>query len=436
MPQPHRHSEQAVGDVCAAAPVNPEEFAAALQSLGPFEPTPRLAAGVSGGADSMALAVLANHWAKNRGGSLLALVVDHGLRPESRKEAVLTADRLGALGIAARLLPIEGLARGAALAERARVARFDKLEGACKEAGILHLLLGHQAADQAETLLMRHLSASGLAGMAAILPLVELTWLRILRPLLTFPPARLRLTLRASGVGWIEDPSNQDVGALRPRLRLLRGDRDGMGSATAALVEAAAASRSRRAEWAERTASDLCEYFIVRPEGFALWSGRPVPPASLAALFQTLAGSKYPPSSRSMAELAAAPRPATTGGVRLLPAGRWGQGLLAVREASAMAPPVVAAPGAVWDGRFRLRDDTRVHAGAVLGALGRDAAGLRRVSPLPSAVLKTLPAVRLGASLLAVPHLNFPNRQACTAWPLIFGPVRPASGAFFPFGDA
>ena len=55
------------------------------RALGPFEPSPRIAAGVSGGADSMALALLADAWARERGGSLLALVVDHGLRAESRQ---------------------------------------------------------------------------------------------------------------------------------------------------------------------------------------------------------------------------------------------------------------------------------------------------------------------------------------------------------------
>jgi tRNA(Ile)-lysidine synthase len=432
----HRRSAPAVGDVTAPLPVTAAEFAAAMESLGPFEPAPRLAAGVSGGADSMALAVLANHWAKHRGGSLLALVVDHGLRPGSRHEALLTVRRLAALGIAARLLPVEGLVQGPALAERARVARFAELENACKRAGILHLLLAHHAADQAETLLIRSLAGSGPAGLAAMLPLAELTWLRILRPLLAFAPVRLRSTLASGGVGWIEDPSNHDIKALRPRLRQLRQDRDGLGSATAALVEAAAAARLRRAKQAEGVAIELSEQFTLRPEGFAHWSGRPVSAAALAALFQALAGATYPPASQSVARLAAAPRPATSGGVRLVPAGRLGPGLLAVREATSMASPVPALPGAIWDGRFRLRADARVRAGAVLGPLGDDAARLRRASILPSVVLQTLPAVRLGAQILAVPHLDFPDTHAYTCFPLMFSPVRAAVAALFPFGDA
>jgi hypothetical protein len=101
-----------------------------------------------------------------------------------------------------------------------------------------------------------------------------------------------------------------------------------------------------------------------------------------------------------------------------------------------MGSPVPALPNAVWDGRFRLRADAGIQAGAVLGSLGDDAARLRRASPLPSVVLRTLPAIRLGPRIVAVPHLNFPDNQARVLWPLIFSPVRTAVPASFPFGDA
>ncbi len=411
-------------------------FAAAMGVLGPFEPAPRIAAAVSGGADSMALALLADAWARERGGSLLALVVDHGLRPESADEAAATVARLAALGIAAKLLAIDGLAKGSALAERARTARYAVLEAACAEAGILHLLLGHHAADQAETLLMRALGGSGLAGLAGMATVVETRRLRLLRPLLAVPPARLRAMLTSVGVTWIEDPSNVDAAALRPRLRRLRRDRDGDGSATVALVAAAAEAARARAACDEGVAAVLAEHAMLRPEGFAVLSGRPLPSSALAAVLQALAGAPFPAGTRSVAALAAAPRPATLAGVRLLSAGRCGPGLLAVREPAAMAQPVPARAGAVWDGRFRLGDTARVPPGATFGALGDDASRLRRLSPLPAIVLRTLPAVRRGSALLAVPHLNYPDREGCRRFPVLFSPPRPAAAAPFRFGDA
>lgn len=407
-----------------------------MAALGPFEPAPRTAAGVSGGADSMALAVLADTWARGRGGSLLALVVDHRLRGESAREAAETAARLGARGIAAKVMAIEGLQRGPALAERARAARLEMLAAACAEAGILHLLLGHQAADQAETVLIRALGGSGDGGMAAMAPLVETRRLRLLRPLLAVPPVRLRATLTALGVTWVEDPSNADTAALRPRLRLLRRDRDGTGPATAALVAAASRSGARRAEQERSVAAALAEAAEIRPEGFAILSGQPLATPVLAALLQMIAGAPYAPATRSVAAVAAAPGPATLAGVRLLPAGRLGRGLLAVREAAAMAPPVLARAGAVWDGRFRLGRIARTPPEATVGALGDDASSLRRHSTLPAAILRTLPALRCGSALLAVPHLFYPDRRVCGCYPVLFSPARPAVAAPFMIGDA
>ena len=75
------------------------------------------------------------------------------------------------LGIAGRILRLSDLTPGPALAERARIMRYQVLANACAEAGILHLLLGHHAADQVETLAMRVLGGSqthGLAGMPAL----------------------------------------------------------------------------------------------------------------------------------------------------------------------------------------------------------------------------------------------------------------------------
>ena len=61
-----------------------DAFARAMAAFAPFETPPRLAVAVSGGADSLALALLADRWARARGGQITALTVDHGLRPESR----------------------------------------------------------------------------------------------------------------------------------------------------------------------------------------------------------------------------------------------------------------------------------------------------------------------------------------------------------------
>lgn len=402
-----------------------------MDALGPFEPAPRLAVAVSGGPDSMALALLAHDWARARGGDVLALIVDHGLRAEAPREAAEACDRLAARGITARVMRAEGLRPGPALAERARDARYALLRAACADAGILHLLLGHHAADQAETLMMRALAGSGPGGMAGMAVLVETPALRLLRPLLSVPSASLRAVLRAAGMGWADDPSNSDMSALRPRLRALRADMEGDGPATRALVKAAAAWGATRAHEDEAIAAFLAAHVAVRPEGFALLPPGPMPPEALAAVIGAVSGGARPHRA-AVAALAAAPRPATIGGARLLPAGKYGAGLLAVREASAVAPPVPAIPGASWDTRFRLDANAFPPAGAMLGALGAHASALRRVSELPSAVLWVLPALfDAGGGLLAVPPIAWPNEAACARLSLLLAPPRPAASSPF-----
>jgi tRNA(Ile)-lysidine synthase len=184
----------------------------------------------------------------------------------------------------------------------------------------------------------------------------------------------------------------------------------------------------------------LADRASLRPEGFCLLSDGPLAPRALAALLQTIGGAEFPPPGAAVAVLAEAPRPATLAGVRLLPAGRLGDGLLIVREAAAMAPPVPAVPDALWDGRFRLEPEARPPPGAMLGALGDDAHRFRRVSPLPSAVLHTLPAIRWGDALLGVPHLAYPDTETCACMTVTFSPPQPAAAAPFltpnAFGDA
>jgi tRNA(Ile)-lysidine synthase len=411
-------------------------FSAAMDGLAPFEPSPRIAVGVSGGADSMALALLAHGWVQQRGGALLALIVDHRLRQESGAEAAEAAARLAEHGIEARILPLEGLEYGSAMAERARQARFSVLVRACTVEGVLHLLLGHHAADQAETVLIRALGGSGPAGLAGIASLTELPGVRILRPLLSVPPVSLRQYLRsAADVAWAEDPSNSDRSASRPRLRMLRRDRDGTGPATRALVAAARASGRQRADAEQRVADELAEHASLWPEGFALFSG-PISAAAFASLVQMVSGAEYPPASDAAARIALSPKPATLSGVRLLRAGRLGSGWLLVREAAAMAVPIAAHAGAVWDQRFRLGANLTAPEGSTVGPLGDDTPRLRRFSHLPSAILRTLPAIRIASELLAVPHLGYPDRKTCEGMPVVFAPLRPAAAAPYRFGDA
>ena len=400
-------------------PVSPAEFAALMAAVGPCGRKRRVAVAVSGGADSMALALLLAGWGKP-----VALIVDHGLRPESGDETASTAARLAELGIAARVLPLSGLARGPALAERARTARYAALTAACRDAGLSDLLLAHHAQDQAETLLLRQNAGSGPAGLAGMAVVTHGEAVRLLRPLLAMAPARLRATLRRAGASWVEDPTNTDPATPRARLRaaFARGDAAPVPDLCRAARRHGAVRREREASVAE----ELARQVSLLPGGVAAIAGPAISAAALSALIWTISGARHPPGTAAVARLAERLRPATLHGTAVLPTS---SGWLVGREAAAQAGAVTAQAGAVWDRRFRLlaappRDGT-------LGPLGDDAARLRRWSGLPAALLRTLPAVRCSYGLFAVPSLSYPDPDTCRAVPIAFCPPRPAAPAPF-----
>ena len=356
----------------------PDAFAAAMARLGPFTAVPRLAVAVSGGADSSALALLAHDWAAAQGGDVLALIVDHGLRPHAAAEAALTAERLRARSIASRVLTLSDL-HGPGLQERARTARYASLGSAAREAGRPHLLLGHHEADQAETVAMRAARGTGGAeGMPAWSARQDVV---LLRPLLGMRPDALRAYLRARGMEWVEDPSNLSRRFERVRLR-----QDGV--APAATAAAAAARRAAELE----AAAFLAEAATFRREGFVRLDAAAAPALALAALLRTIGGAAYKPRQGAVTALAQQLRPATLGGVRILPAGRLGSGWLLCREPAACAAQMEARAGVIWDQRFRL--DMAPPPGSRLGALGADAAQFRKFNGLPTIVLRTMPCLR------------------------------------------
>ena len=386
-----------------------------MDRLGPWDGARRVALAVSGGADSLALAVLAQAW-----GDPVAMIVDHGLRDGSAAEAEAARAALAARGILARILRLTGLAPGPGMAARARRARYAALSAACREAGLVDLLLGHHAGDQAETVLMRRRRGSRTAGLAGMAALVETDAVRLLRPLLAFAPRRLRAVVAAAGLTPAEDPTNADLRTTRAQLR-----RE-IGEDRAELLSSAAAAARDRAEAEAAAAAELAERASLRPEGFAVLTAGAIRQDSLAALLRSVSGRRLPVCVP--AALASSPRAATLAGVRLLPAGRMGTGWLVVREAAAMGAPMPATPGAVWDGRFRV---LATPPDTAIGALGPDAARLRRHTALPRAVLDTLAAVRREGALVDVPQLRDAYSGANTKSSALVAAGLPAAGAPF-----
>ena len=173
-----------------------------------------IVAAVSGGSDSVALLHVLRCLAPEWRLSLHALHVDHRLRPDSARDGEFV-DRLAIqLGIPAEVVAVD-VGPGGSREAAARIARYRALEDYADRVDAQCIAVAHTADDQAETVLMRALEGTGVRGLAGIPP----TRGRIIRPLLAERRDALRAMLVDAGIGWIEDPSNEDRVFLRNRIR-------------------------------------------------------------------------------------------------------------------------------------------------------------------------------------------------------------------------
>jgi tRNA(Ile)-lysidine synthase len=247
-----------------------------------------IAVALSGGGDSLALALATADWARRHSRRLLVLTVDHRLRPESAawtKACAATAARLGA---DFRALAWTGDKPRTGLPAAARAARHALLADAAREAGARVILMGHTADDVLEAGLMRQAGSTTPDARewspSPVWPQGRGVFL--LRPMLRVRRQDIRHWMAARGERWIDDPANEDVAYARPRARqaLMEGAKvaaselaasakvlalacrpDGKGAlqiARAALLEADPAARARFV-----SVACLCAAGTDRPPG-------------------------------------------------------------------------------------------------------------------------------------------------------------------------
>ncbi len=382
-----------------------------------------IAIAVSGGADSMALMILARNW---RGRvehppDLTILTVDHGLRPEAAEEAQWVKEQAAALGLPHQTLVWTGPKPRSDLQAAARVARYSLMLGTCHAARIDALATAHTAEDQAETMLMRLARGSGIDGLAAISSLSTRDGIALLRPLLNVPRARLEATLLERHQIWIEDPSNCDRRFERVRLReALRTAK------TLQLTPEKLALSARRLDRARQALDRLTADFLqtnlhIHPAGYGelaldVLYGAPDEIAiraigHLAAIF---GGGQRPVRMARLEDLYGAltkekARTATLGGCIFTVRGAF---LRVLREFGRIDPAAQALPEGgtiVWDGRFAVSapGQTRISV-TPLGPQG--VAALRKMAGrigLPAQIAHSLPGLWSGENLVFAPFAAF-----------------------------
>jgi tRNA(Ile)-lysidine synthase len=181
-----------------------------LLALDDLEPGTRVIVGCSGGADSLALLALTC----DAGFDVVAVYVDHGLRPETAHEAVVVARAAERFGAQSRVIAVD-VDGGSNLEARARDVRLRALERERRATDAAAIFLGHTRDDQAETVLLNLLRGSGLAGLAGMAPRRG----TVRRPLLRMRRAETQQICALLQFAPVHDPMNDDEQYRRVWLR-------------------------------------------------------------------------------------------------------------------------------------------------------------------------------------------------------------------------
>lgn len=193
--------------------------AQALRGLACPAPGETLVVGLSGGADSTALADALVWLAKRQGFRLVAAHLDHGLRPGSDEDAAGCAQLCGQLGVSLRLGRADVRARAsrdrAGIEDAARRERYAFLRDVKRQEQAVAIAVAHTEDDQAETVLLRLLRGAAATGLGAMRPRTG----DILRPLLRVSRQEVLDHLAGRGLSWREDPTNLEKAFARNRVR-------------------------------------------------------------------------------------------------------------------------------------------------------------------------------------------------------------------------
>ncbi len=184
-----------------------------------FEKKPTIAVAVSGGPDSMCLVFLLKNWIEKNKGNLVALIVDHQLREESKKESLLVKKYLLKNNIFTKIITINKNLLLKRNMQEARENRFNKLSRYCSRNNIFHLFLAHHYNDNIETFLIRKLSGSNFSGLRGMQNKSINKSIQILRPLLMHTKKEILEFNITHNIFYLEDPSNLKIKYTRVAIR-------------------------------------------------------------------------------------------------------------------------------------------------------------------------------------------------------------------------
>ncbi|MEM8570960.1 MAG: tRNA lysidine(34) synthetase TilS [Pseudomonadota bacterium] len=380
-----------------------------------------LGVAVSGGSDSVALLLLISSWAKESERLVKVVSVDHCLREESAAEAKFVSGLCSRLGLPHQILNWAGEKPCGNLQAQARGARRRLIAAWAQAEGVPAVALGHTIDDQAETFLLRLARGSGVDGLASMRAQTVMGGLTWLRPMLGIARDDLRSWLRASGVHWIEDPSNSDFRFDRVRVRSALDDFAGIGLTRRRLAETAHRLQLARdaLEASTRDLSLSCVAFgafgdvTIDPRSFAT-GPEELRTRLLASVLRWVGGQEYRPRFKPLSELEKSITRGDLGGGTTLHGCvlRQRDGRVVVRREPSVPIPPVPLSARVWDRRWRFIGSADSAPNWTIGALGRlGLASLKdwRKTGAARETLLSTPAVWRGNRLIAAPLVERAN---------------------------
>ena len=313
---------------------------------------------VSGGPDSMAMAVAFKQWhiEKSIKTPLRALVVDHGIRAESASEAELAKSQLEKLGINTKISKIKTSPPKGGIQAWARKERYQLL---LKEAGERDAIIvtAHHASDQAETIAMRLYKQSGLFGLAGIAKMSSYKGVGLARPFIEIDKETLRDCLKGSDIEPASDPSNEDNRFERIRWRNMLPLFETEGISSPSLLKLGRVAGILKQTMQKSIAAHMAERIKLSPLGFVSFE------REVFARMPTLAGEmllnsiiRYMGASHLSPKKAAISRLRESllqGKVRTLGGCEWRHTqeksqILVIREAERLPSPISFAKGEKW----------------------------------------------------------------------------------------
>ena len=229
-----------------------------------------IVAGVSGGADSVCLLFVLRKIQESLGGKLYVAHVNHGLRGEEAladQEFVRRLCQDWQLPFYLKSVDLRKIAREKKLSEEeaGRLVRYDFFRQVAEETGAAKIAVGHNANDNAETLLFHLIRGSSLKGLGGISPVQG----AVIRPLLCVRREEIEQYVKENGLDFCMDNTNLEDTYTRNRIRhkllpLMEEINPGVVEA----IGRAANDCAEAADYLKAEAEEAFSKFVIKSQSF------------------------------------------------------------------------------------------------------------------------------------------------------------------------